>query len=146
MVVIGRSPRRLEAYEDILIRSITEQIGAALENAEMVHALERNLVRARALHDVTLAVNSNLDLQAVLNVLLDQADRIVPHAAAEIRLLNQQTGALEPTVCKNLDVDQWKAVASGRGLARIVLDTKAPLSAPAVQNDPRAAKDRKSVV
>ncbi len=139
MVFIGRSPRRLEPYEDILIRSIAEQIGVALQNAELVRRLEWSLDHARALHDVGLAVNSNLDLQVVLNVLFEHADRVIPHAAAEIRLLNKETGVLEATACRNLDVNEWKAVRAGRGLAKVVLDTKAPLAVRDMRRDPRTA-------
>lgn len=139
MVFIGRSPRRLESYEEILIRSIVEQLGVAFENAELIGRLRRNVERFRALHEVSLAVNSNLDLNSILNVLFDQAGRVVPHAAAEIRLLNRETGVLEPTACRNLDVGDWRAIRAGRGLAKVVLDTNAPLAVRDVQRDPRTA-------
>jgi PAS domain S-box-containing protein len=139
MVFIGRSPRRLETYEEILIRSIVEQLGVAFENAELIGRLRRNVERFRALHEVSLAVNSNLDLNSILNVLFDQAGRVVPHAAAEIRLLNRETGVLEPTACRNLDIGDWRAIRAGRGLAKVVLDTNAPLAVRDVRRDPRTA-------
>ena len=139
MVCIGQAPRRLQSFEQLLIDSITEQIGVAYENAELFNRLQRNLDRTRALHEVNLAVNSNLELNSVLNVLFDQTGRLVPHAAAEIRLLNRETGLLEATACRNLDVKEWKAVRAGRGLAKIVLETQAPLAIRDVQRDPRTS-------
>lgn len=111
----------------------------AIYNAQLHDRVKRNFERTRALHEVGLAVTSNLDLSTVLNVLLDQAGRVIPHAAAEIRLLNEETGILEPTACRNLDADNWKSVRAGRGLAKIVLDTGAPLAVRQVQRDPRTA-------
>jgi PAS domain S-box-containing protein len=139
MVFIGRSPRHLEPYEDILIRSIAEQLGVAVENSRLIDKLRRNLEQVRALHEVSLAVNSNLELDKVLDVLFDQTARLIPHAALEIRLLNRETRVLEPTACRNLDIPKWKSIRAGRGLAKVVLDTEAPLVVREVQRDPRTA-------
>jgi PAS domain S-box-containing protein len=139
MVSAGMRSRHLAQYEILLIRSITEQIGVAFENAGLLKRLQRNFERVRALHEVSLAVNSNLDLNSILDVLFDQADHVIPHTAAEIRLINEETGILEHTACRNLAVDEWKTLRAGRGLARIIIESKAPLAVRDVRHDPRTA-------
>jgi two-component system, OmpR family, sensor histidine kinase VicK len=101
----------------------------------------RNWRRIQALHDVDLAITSTLDLQSVLDILLDKIEQLLPNSATTIKLLDRDTGELQPVACRNLSEKQWKAVGQTKlaGLAKIVLENRIPLTLANVQTDPRNA-------
>jgi len=99
----------------------------------------RNWRRIQVLHDVDLAITSTLDLQSVLDILLEKIEQLLPNSATTIKLLDRDTGELQPVACRNLNEKQWKAVARKNlaGLAKIVLENRIPLTLANVQRDPR---------
>ncbi|HTM10013.1 MAG TPA: ATP-binding protein [Verrucomicrobiae bacterium] len=97
--------------------------------------------RLEALHEINLASTSTLDLRAVLDMLLEKSDKMLPFiAATTIRLLNRQTGILEPVACRNLDEARWKAeTAPGDyGIGRMLPETDKPVMVLNAQTDPRS--------
>jgi len=88
----------------------------------------RNWRRIQALHDVDLAVTSTLDLQAVLDILLEKIEQLLPNSATTIKLWDRATGELQPVACRNLSEKQWKSVGRKTltGLAKIVLENRIP--------------------
>jgi HAMP domain-containing protein len=54
--------------------------------------LERNLQRLNALHDIDMAITSTLDLHAVLKILMEKVDLVLPGAVATIRLISKESG------------------------------------------------------
>jgi signal transduction histidine kinase len=103
---------------------------------------ERTSAEARlaALHEINLASTSTLDLRAVLNLLLEKTDRLLPFiAATTVRLFNRQSGALEPVACWNLDEDEWKAEMIRNGnRSRMLPESHAPVMVLNAQTDPRS--------
>jgi signal transduction histidine kinase len=104
---------------------------------------ERSAAEARleALHEINLASTSTLDLRAVLDMLLQKSDELLPFiAATTVRLLNRQTGELEPVACRNLDEAQWKAETTRgeHGLDRLLEQKNKPLMVLNAQSDPRS--------
>jgi signal transduction histidine kinase/DNA-binding response OmpR family regulator len=102
--------------------------------------VKHNLERIRALHEIDLAITSTLDLRTILDVLLEKIDLFLVYpTASTIRLLNKESGALEPVACRNLNEVVWKADEwkSGRGPANTVFQDKALLMVGNVQTDPR---------
>lgn len=103
---------------------------------------ERTSAEARlaALHEINLASTSTLDLRAVLNLLLEKTDYLLPFiAATTVRLFDKQTGELKPVACRNLDEAQWKAETTrgDYGLQRM-LPGAGPLMVLNAQADPRS--------
>jgi signal transduction histidine kinase/CheY-like chemotaxis protein len=103
--------------------------------------LKRNLERIKVLHEINVAAVSTLDLQAVLQILLEKIDIVFPAFATTVRLFNQQTGELEPVACRNVNEKEWKAISQDglKGLAKVVLENKIPITVSNVQTDPRSA-------
>jgi signal transduction histidine kinase len=101
--------------------------------------LERNIQQVAVLRAINLAVTSTLDLRAVLEILLETVDALLPYCAVTIWIFNAETGELEPTACRNLDEGEWKAGEwkAEYELANVVLKTKAPLKVWNVQTGPR---------
>ncbi|HKA32818.1 MAG TPA: ATP-binding protein [Candidatus Binatia bacterium] len=110
--------------------------------------LEETTAEARltALHEINLASTSTLDLRAVLDLLLEKSDHLLPFiAATTVRLVNRQTGALEPVACRNLDEEKWKAetiVASEQGLGRLLTEKNKPMMVLNAQSDPRSLSSK----
>jgi signal transduction histidine kinase/FixJ family two-component response regulator len=116
-----------------------------LREAEMRH--ERRLVeervqrqqeRLRALQEINQAITSTLSLRSIMDLLLEKIDLLLPFAAATtVRLVNRQSGDLEPIACRDLDDVIWKAEDwDGRNLAQVVFRGKAPLMITNVQANP----------
>ena len=102
--------------------------------------VKRNIERIKILHEIDLAIISTLDLPTLLNLLLEKIEPALPYLATTIRLFNRETGELEPVACRNINETEWKGLKrSGlRGLAKIVLENRIPISASNVQTDPRS--------
>ncbi len=102
---------------------------------------QRDSQRLQALHEINLASTSTLDLQSVLNILLEKIDLLFPSSPTTVRLFNNETGELEPVACRNINEKEWKALKRKglRGIAKIVLDSKTPLTVSNIQMDSRTA-------
>lgn len=93
-----------------------------------------------ALNDINTAITSTLNLEAILNLLLEKIDLVLPNAITTIRLFNKETGELEPAACRNIDEALWRAVTPQfpQRLTKLVLDRKTPLSIANIQTDTRS--------
>lgn len=67
--------------------SFADLAGVALANAQTYEDDHRARTLAEALHDSALAISSSLELEAVLDAILDNLGRALPHDAASIMLL-----------------------------------------------------------
>jgi len=115
----------------VILRNITER-------KQVEERIQRHLERIRALHEIDLAISSTLDLRAVLDVLLEKIDQLLPlGAVTTVRLLSRESGRLEPAACRNIDEHEWSAerVGPGSGPAKRAFETKKPVFIPDVQVD-----------
>jgi methyl-accepting chemotaxis protein len=95
----------LEKQVEERTRSLQEEI--AERKRAQVQA-QHHLLRIQALRDIEQAITSTLNLQTILNILLQKIELILPYSAATVRLMNKETGILEPVVCRNLDENEWR--------------------------------------
>jgi signal transduction histidine kinase len=93
-----------QADSHAVIRAILYSI----ERKRIEVQLEKERARQAALHEVNLAITSTLDLGAVLDIFLEKVAELLPGVAISVRLLNEETGALEPLACSGLDEAAWK--------------------------------------
>ncbi|MBM2804109.1 MAG: putative Histidine kinase [Deltaproteobacteria bacterium] len=102
---------------------------------------QRQLQRFDALREIDMAISSKLDLAAVLDVLFEKVELVLPGGVATVRLFNKRTGELEAVACRNLDEAFWRAENRQivHGFEKTVLDNRIPLTIANVQTDPRAA-------
>ncbi|MBI4523307.1 MAG: PAS domain S-box protein [Deltaproteobacteria bacterium] len=116
------------------MRDITER-----KRAEA--SIQQTLEQLRALHEISMAITSTLDLRIVLSILFETLDSIFPHSVITVRLLHRETGILEPVACWNINEEEWRAHLSepghGPGRSWVVFETKEPLVAHNAQADPR---------
>ena len=145
-----RATKRL-SLGDLSVRAGSSSAQGELEQLaqsfdEMASSLERRDQQLNVLKEIERAVNSTLDLHGVLNTLLEKMNLLLPYAAVTVRLLDRQTGELEPMACSNLNEEQWKTEYRapkrfhGRGLSKAVLERKKPIVVENVQTDPRTGQ------
>ena len=127
-----------KALEQKMLRE--ERNGAEEERARLLAETEQNLQYTRTLYEIGLATTSTLDLQAVLNVLLEKIDLLLPYSTATtIRLIDKENGDLEPAACWQLGEEEWRsAVKQGQeGLSETAIKNKSALIIGNVQTDSR---------
>jgi signal transduction histidine kinase/DNA-binding response OmpR family regulator len=106
--------------------------------AEQVQSEQEHL---RALHDINRAITSTLDLRSILYVLLEAISPLLPQASAlAIKLLTDETAALEPVACRNISLEEWKTelLKSDQNLEAKLLADRTPVVILNVQKDPQA--------
>jgi signal transduction histidine kinase len=110
----------------------------------VVLILSKNLTKGRdrlqALQEINQAITSTLDLRNILGLLLEKIDLFLPYATATtVRLFDEESGLLEPLACRNIDEQEWRAEPwrGGRGIQRLVFESKAPQTIRNVETDPR---------
>lgn len=103
--------------------------------------MKRDLERIKALHEINLAITSTLDLHAVLDLLLEKIDLVLPYSATTVRLFNRDTQELEPVACRNINEKEWKTIKRKGldGLSKIILENRTSLTVSNVQTDTRTA-------
>jgi signal transduction histidine kinase len=89
--VQSQHPRVFDADDVFLLQIVADQIAAALEHARLFAAEHRERELATTLSDVSRIICSSLDLDQVLDLILQQIDRVVPHIGTRITLLAEGT-------------------------------------------------------
>ena len=121
-----------QADSHAVIRAILYSI----ERKRIEVQLEKQRARQAALHEVNLAITSTLDLHAVLEILLEKVAGLLPGVAISVRLLNDETGKLEPLAYRGLDEAAWKQSGAATR-SQAVLDSGEVIVIPDLGRDPR---------
>jgi signal transduction histidine kinase len=126
----------LATHFNAMAESLEEQEAARKQAEERT---QRQLQQSTALHEINLAVTSTLDLHAVLRVLMEKIDVLLPYTAVQVWLVNQESQQLERAACWNLDEAEWKRrkLRDTPSLVKAAINSKNPVVALNVQTDPR---------
>jgi len=124
---------------------VFDQMADSLEQREAERKraegeIQRHMQRITALRDINTAITSTLDLHNILGVLLEKIDLFLPYATATtVRLFDEESRLLEPLASRNIDEQEWRAGPwrGGRGIQRLVFESKAPQTIRNVETDPR---------
>jgi signal transduction histidine kinase len=105
---------------------------------------KKSLERIKALHEIDTAITSTLDLRAILGVLLDKIDLMLPNAVTTIRLIDKDTGEFAPVACRNIDEEYWRAGdhKTLHGLAKDVVESRLPVIVANIQRNAEAGVHR----
>jgi len=144
---LGRRKNEIDRFAASLdtMAALLERRDHEAESAKK--RVQRQLERIGALREIDMAISSTLDLPAMLKVLLEKIDLVLPAGVATIRLFNQQTRELEAVACRNLDEVAWRAENPRivYGFEKTVLENRISLTIANVQSDGRAAGFRFAV-
>lgn len=84
--VMTFTPRHFTDDEVSLLCAIADQVGVAVENAQLYQAEQRQRRLAEALRQVALVLNSTLDLATVLDLIVEQLKSVVPYDSVSVVL------------------------------------------------------------
>ncbi|MBI2087481.1 MAG: GAF domain-containing protein [Deltaproteobacteria bacterium] len=109
------------------------------ESRRAEEALRSRYQELQALHEISHAVSSTLDVHAVLDILTKKIDILLPYTAVLVWLRNEESGQLERAVCRNLDEELWKGRKSAGipALVKEAVNGRVPVVASDVQTDSR---------
>ncbi len=93
-IMSDQKNRILTVDEIDLLIGIADQAALAISNALLFEEAEKRLGRTQALRNIDLAISSGRELQAVLQVVLDEINRQLQVDAASIMLYNPNTQML----------------------------------------------------
>ncbi|HEC23961.1 MAG TPA: PAS domain S-box protein [Chloroflexi bacterium] len=80
------------------LRSVAGALGAAFTRQRISQAEQEQRALAEALADTAAAINSSLDLEEVLGLILENVERVVPHDTASIMLV--ESGVARVARCR----------------------------------------------
>ena len=89
--VQSEHPRSFDSDDVFLLQIVADQTASALEHVRLFAAEHRERELATTLSDVSRIICSSLDLDQVLDLILQQIDRVVPHICTRITLLTEGT-------------------------------------------------------
>ena len=105
----------------------------------LLSALERRNRELEVLIEIGKALTSTLDLEAVLNLIMDQVSRLLKSRSWSLLLRDEQSGALIFEIAVSPVAERLKGVrlARGQGVAGWVAEHGEPLLIADVRQDPR---------
>ena len=133
--------------EDYLVKG---QVDSGLLARSISHAIERKRVQTQikrreqeqqALREINLALSSTLELRAVLEILFDKVEALLPRAAVSVTLYNSVLDEWEVVAWRNMDEADWKSglMRRGSGLSEAVIGAGQALTVANLKADQRFA-------
>jgi len=108
-----------------------------------IENLKARVATLSSLIEVSIIVNSTLDLDSVLSLVMEKAQSVMDAEACSVMLINEKTGMLEWEVALgevSAQVMQKIQLRVGEGIAGWVAQSGQPLIVPDVSKDPRFSK------
>ena len=102
-----------------LLESLAALLAGVIASARLIEHSQNQIARLEALHDIDLVINSSMNLQVTLNILLDQVIEKLQVDAAVILLFNPATNMLEYTASHGFRTQAIKnyAIEIGDGIS-----------------------------
>jgi PAS domain S-box-containing protein len=126
----------IENDKPIKLRGIMIDITQRREAEERAR---RNHERIRALHEISAAASSSLELDVILEALMQKIVALLPYAAVQVWLKSAETGRLERSACLNIDREEWirRPLKEIPQLVRAAVESRTFVVSKNVQTDPR---------
>jgi len=135
--------KRSFSQEEIeLARTIANQVALAIQNARLYEGIQKRYHQMGALQDAVKVINSELKLDAVLNVLVNVSISLLEADRSGIFLFSEETGELECVAWQGLSPDYLKAVKGIIPWPKDVKERPSPYVIPDVLKDPLLASLR----
>jgi PAS domain S-box-containing protein/putative nucleotidyltransferase with HDIG domain len=141
IVLWQRQPHYFSSRQISFLQAIAQQCTSVVESARRLQAEREQRILAETLRDAAAALNSTLDLEDILDRILQDIGRVVPHDAANIILVegerarcarqrgNAEFGRAEPADAASFSIADYP------GLVQMKQDNR-PLVVPDTRNDP----------
>ena len=100
--LLSKTPRAFTGQEVAFAMSLAEQLGIALSNSRLFQEMQNQVKFLRELREISRLVNSTLDLDQILTMIVEKLPRIMGVAGCTIRLLHPATNRLELAAASGL--------------------------------------------
>jgi signal transduction histidine kinase len=137
---LGRDVRRVLPKDKALLESMANQIGVALENANLFEQTVERAKEISALYDVTATVNQSLDLEQVLQEVIKKITEIFHFNTTRIYLADPQTEEIRVRVSypiERQDLMRVRVFQRGEGIVGKVMEAGEPIIFEDLRTDPR---------
>ena len=126
-----------------VLTAFASQAAAAIENARLYDAAQQALTERILLHEVSQAVSSSLEFDAVLNALIDAAIQATGAQRGYLVLRDNSPSALNFLAARDSarETLQGNELVVSRSIAWRVMETGEPVLTVNAQEDPRFAKE-----
>jgi PAS domain S-box-containing protein len=104
-ILIAERARPLDAGETFLVNTVADEVGASLQTAWLLAENRRRLEQQAALLQAAQVVTSELDVQSVLKLLVEQVTKLLGADAADCYLLDRERGILRCAAVHGFDQD-----------------------------------------
>ena len=137
MNVTFATPRTFSLEDRAFMLAVAQQCAQALERARLYDAEREQRTLAEALRDITVAINTTLNLDDVLDQILNNVNRVVPHDASEILLIEE--GIARPRSSRGFNparreaLEQLELDISKTASLQEIIETRKPLLIPDVR-------------
>jgi PAS domain S-box-containing protein len=140
--VLSVDSRRANAFtpKDLqVVSAFADHAAAAVANAQLFDASQRQLVATQALAEAARAVTATLNLDEVLQQILSETMRSLQSEAASLALLADSSGTLEFRNALGMGAEKVRGLRlkKGQGIAGWVAEHGEALVVPDVHADPR---------
>lgn len=119
-----------------------ERLAGNNGSAAELELLKSKVQTLSSLIEVSIIINSTLDLDEVMSLVMEKAQSVMHAEASAVMLINEQSGFLECQVALGevgRQVQETIKLKMGEGIAGWVAQTGKPVIVPDAQNDPRFA-------
>ena len=96
----SRNPSSYTDQDAVLVQTFANSAAVAIENARLFETEQESREKADALREATAALTSTIELELLLNIILESAEKLVPYDSASIEILNK--GFFEVIASRNL--------------------------------------------
>jgi response regulator RpfG family c-di-GMP phosphodiesterase len=97
LAVFSTRSKAFDSSDERMLQLFANQAAVAMENTRLLSETQRRLERIQALHDIDLSINSSVNLNVTLKILLEQVLNRLQVDAADILLYNPHSLELEYT-------------------------------------------------
>jgi PAS domain S-box-containing protein len=104
-ILIAERARPLDAGETFLVNTVADEVGASLQTAWLLAENQRRLEQQTALLQAAQVVTSELDVESVLKLLVEQVTKLLGADAADCYLLDRERGILRCAAVHGFDQD-----------------------------------------
>ena len=139
--IATQETRRFTDDELTLLRGLADQAALAISNALQHKRMERRLQESEALAAITQALNETLDLERILHMIVEAAQKIIPQVQrAVIHLLDEEKQALRPAAVVG-QIEQLGrpdfSMRPGEGIAGQVIADGVVINVSDIRTEPR---------
>ena len=137
-------PRHWTEDEITLVQAISDQVGLALENARLFADTQRRAHQLGTINRIGLSVNSDLDLNGVLNALYKEIGQILNVDSFYVALYDPTTGMIEFPLLTGIDGQlplEPRHISEAPGITGYIIQSRQALHLPDLRSVPQEVKD-----